>query len=148
VLDEEKNVYSIIEAPPTMEAMIDMLQEDYGLTIPLIDVLMPDLCRSLAPVLDSMEYRGVEEVEGRTCHKLIIHADEFVANLWIDDDATAPLPRKIDVSYEAEGRKPRYVGVINTWKTAENIDQSVFIFRPPPEAQQIEMLKREPSLIH
>lgn len=142
VLDEDKNVYATIEAPPTMEAMVDMLHEDYGLTIPLIDILMPNLCRLLVPVLNSIEYDGNEEVEGRNCHKLVIQADDFAAIVWVDADDEAPLPRKVDVTYEAEGHKPRYVGVINTWKAAENIDQSVFVFRPPPDARQIEMLKR------
>jgi hypothetical protein len=120
-----------------------MLQNDYGMTIPLTDLLTPDLCDTLAPVLGAMTYSRKEKVEGRECHKLKLVTDDFHAQLWIDADEKAPLPRKVDISYKAEGRWPRYVGVINAWEVSTNVNPQVFVFTPPAGAQKIEMLKKD-----
>jgi hypothetical protein len=142
ILDEGKNVYSTIDAPPTIEAMLDALQEDYGTTIPLTDLLLPNLCEELGPALETIKYGCMEKLDGKDCHKLTLMTDDYYAQLWIDADAKSPLPRKIDIVYMTQGRRPQYVGVINSWEGRTNIDQRVFAFSPPAGAQKIDMLRR------
>jgi hypothetical protein len=142
ILDEGKNVYSVIDAPATIEAMLDTLQKDYGTTIPLADLLLPNLCDELGPALDTIKYAGTEKVEGKDCHKMTLMTDDYYAQLWIDADANSQLPRKVDIVYMTQDRKPQYVGIINAWEGRTNIDQRAFTFSPPAGAQRIEMLKK------
>jgi hypothetical protein len=139
--DEEKNVYSSIAAPATIEAMLDVLQKNYGMTLPLADLLSPDVCHTLAPVRDTMTYAGKETVSGRDWHRLTFMTDDFYAQLWIDAAEKAPLPCKVDVLYMTPG-EPRYVGVIMKWEMQTEVDPNIFAFHPPAGARQIEMLKR------
>ena len=41
VLDKEHNVYATIEAPATIDATFDKLQDEYGVVLPLIDLSTP-----------------------------------------------------------------------------------------------------------
>ena len=141
-LDEEKNVYCTVDAPATIKAMLDELQDDYGVTIPLTDLLQPELCDALAPALGSMKYAGKETAAGTVCHKVTVMTDAYYAQLWIDADEKAPLPRKVDIMYFSEGKRPRYVATINSWDAKEKINPAQFVFSPPADAQKIEMLKR------
>jgi hypothetical protein len=141
--DDSRKVYSTVEAPGTIAAMLAMLQDDYGVTIPLTDLLLPDLCETLSPVLDTMEYALVEKIAGRECHKVTLMTEDYYAQLWIDADAAAPLPRKLDVQYFTADKKPRYVAVINKWEAKNAIAPEQFVFKAPEGTTKIEMLKRE-----
>jgi len=141
-LDESKNVYSTIAAPSTISAMIDMLQDEYGTTIPLADLVNPGLCDSLESKLDTMTFIGREEISGQACNKLSLMTEDYSAQLWIDADEQAPVLRKVEIIYMTPNRRLKYTATINKLEVAETFDPELFVFHAPANAQKIEMLKR------
>jgi len=142
LLDAEKNVYSKADAPPTIRETIELLQDKYGLALPLADLLLPDLYSMLETEIDNLSYHGEEIVDGQGCHKITFNTENYQAAIWIVADSLKPLPRKINVLYQTAGKKLQYVGIINGWKTAEDINPDLFVFTPPEGSHEIEMLKR------
>lgn len=142
LLDAEKNVYSKAVAPPTIRETVEMLQDEYGLALPLADLLLPELYQMLKTEIDNLGYAGKDVVDGQDCHKITFSTENYEAAIWITADAMHPLPRKIDVMYQTADKKLQYVGVINGWKAADDINPELFAFTPPEGSREIEMLKR------
>jgi hypothetical protein len=143
VYDDAKKVYASVAAPDTMSATFDFLRQDYGMTMPLADLLRPDVADAIRLAAQSVTYVGEEVVDGRACRKLTLMTEEVHGSLWVEADDQAPRPRKIELLYYAYPGQPRYKALIERWDSEEKIDDKLFVFQPPEGAAKIEMVPRD-----
>src|SRR5512139_1641110 len=94
VLDKEHNVYATIEAPATIDATFDKLQDEYGVVLPLADLLYADPYAVLMAGVTYVRYLGVHQAVGVDCHHLAFSQDTIEWQIWIDA-GEKPLPRKL-----------------------------------------------------
>jgi hypothetical protein len=70
VLDKEHNVYATIEAPGTIDATFDKLTDEYGVVLPLADLLYSDPYAVLMAGVTYGRYLGIHQAAGVDCHHL------------------------------------------------------------------------------
>jgi hypothetical protein len=137
VLDKEHNVYATIEAPGTIDATLDTLQDEYGVVLPLVDLLYSDPYAVLMEGVTYGRYLGIHQAAGVACHHLAFSQATIEWQLWIDAGDT-PLPRKLVISYVQEPGEPQYSATIRRWNLESRVPEGLFTFEAPEGAQKID----------
>lgn len=138
VLDKEHNVYATIEAPGTIDATFDKLEDEYGVVLPLADLLYADPYPVLMAGVTFGRYLGLHQAAGVDCHHLAFSQETIEWQIWIDA-GDKPLPRKLVISYVQEPGEPQYSAVIRRWNLQSTVPEGLFTFEAPDGAQKIEL---------
>jgi peroxiredoxin len=99
-----------------------------------------------------LEYRGVEEVDGRKMHHLAVKQKDVDWELWVDE-GEQPLVRKVKVDISRQltaqgapsGAQGTGTEVFSNWTVNQPIDAARFSFTPPAGAKTIEQYQAEES---
>jgi hypothetical protein len=137
VLDKEHNVYATIEAPATIDATFDVLQDRYGVVLPLADLLYADPYAVLMAGVTYGRYLGIHQAAGVPCHHLAFSQDTIEWQIWIDA-GEKPLPRKLVISYVQEPGEPQYGAVIRRWNLESAAPDGLFTFEAPEGARKVD----------
>lgn len=139
LIDNVAKTYSTVDAPDTIDAMLDFMSEKYGATVPVADFLYSDLNRVLTENILTGEHVGMHSVGGARCHHLAFTQDAVDWQVWIED-GPRPLPRKLVVTYKQQPGSPQFMAVFVDWKMDQVFDAGRFQFTPPTDAQKVEMV--------
>ena len=120
--------------------LLQMLQNDYAVTLPLSGLFQPGLADNLRNNLKESLYVGLEKTDGRDCHHVQIKTDDVDVDMWIDSLDTAPYPRKVLLRYPNTEGNPKYQARMIKWRVGLTLAKSMFEFVPPKGVRQIEML--------
>jgi hypothetical protein len=137
VLDKEHNVYASIEGGPTIDATLDKLQDDYGVVLPLADLLYSDPDAVLMEGVTYGRYLGIHLAAGVPCHHLVFAQETIEWQIWIDA-GPEPLPRKLVITYVQEPGEPQYEATIRRWALSPAFTDALFRFEAPEGAQKVE----------
>jgi hypothetical protein len=121
---------SRMDAPATIDALLDRLADEYRVSLPLADLLYGDPYGAFREHLLSGAYLGKRLVDGVWCHHLSFESDGADFQLWITtgDD---PLPRRFVVTYVEEPEVPELLATFTDWNLEAYMDEGVFRFTPP-----------------
>jgi hypothetical protein len=137
LLDKEHNVYATIEAPGTIDATFDKLEDEYGVVVPLADLLYADPVAVLMEGVTYGRYLGIHQAAGVACHHLAFSQPTIEWQIWIDA-GEKPLPRKLAISYVEEPGEPQYTAVIRRWTLDAEVPDGLFTFEAPEGAQKVD----------
>lgn len=140
VFTPKLNVYGTINTPPTLNQMFDMVMLDYGIFIPLADMVQPNIYGKVAPKIDIGIVAGPSLLNGVYCKQLAFRSGTLDWQIWIEDSPT-PLPRKIAIVDRGVAGNPQYTALMTDWKVNPAFDESIFTFTPPEGAQKINFRK-------
>ncbi len=133
-----EKAYGTVQAPGSVEKMLDFIVEEYGLTIPLADLLFGDPYETLLANVLSGSYVGLHTVEGRPCHHLAFRQEVIDWQIWIDAGPTA-VPRKLVITYKQEPGHPHYSATMDQWNLSAEASDDAFEFRPPDGFEQVDI---------
>jgi hypothetical protein len=136
VLDKRHNTYSVLEAPDSLDAALDFLDEEYDIVLPLADFIRDDVYESLTSPADFGVYVGLHEVDGVLCHHLALANDFLEWQIWVDAGSQA-LPRKMVINYKDEPGEPQYTARFLSWNLSVELPDDLFHFTPPEGAQEL-----------
>jgi hypothetical protein len=137
VLDKEHNVYATIEGAATIDATLDKLQDEYGVVLPLVDILYTNPYDVLMEGVTYSRYLGIHLAAGVPCHHLVFAQETIEWQIWIDAGAE-PLPRKLAISYVDEPGEPQYDATLRRWVLNPTLPDGLFTFEAPEGAQKID----------
>jgi hypothetical protein len=137
VLDKEHNVYATIEAATTIDATLDKLEDEYGVSQPLIDILYADPYAVLTEGITYGRYLGIHQAAGVPCHHLVFAQATIEWQIWIDA-GDQPLPRKLTITYVHEPGEPQYHATIGRWNLDPRFPEDLFTFEVPEGARKID----------
>ena len=140
VLDKEHNVYATLPAEPTIDATLDKLIDEYGVVLPLVDLLYSDPYAVLMEGVTYGRYLGLHQAAGVMCHHLAFSQETIEWQIWIDA-GEQPLPRKLVISYVEEPGEPQYSATIRRWRVDGAVPEGLFTFQAPEGAQKVEPSK-------
>jgi hypothetical protein len=138
VLDKEHNVYATIEGAATIDATLDKLEDEYGVVLPLVDILYSDPYAVLMEGVTYGRYLGLHQAGGFPCHHLVFAQQTIEWQIWIDAGAE-PLPRKLVITYVQEPGEPQYEATIRRWRLDPAFPEGLFTFEAPEGAQKIDV---------
>lgn len=135
-----EKTYAQIDAPPELDALLDLLQEEYGVFMPTIDILYTDLIGRLRDHLLSGVYVGRKTVDGTALHHVSFEMTPADVQHWIEHDG-APVPRRSVVNYVTLDGAPEHLTVYRDWVLGEFVNDGEFQFTASADWKQIEMPK-------
>lgn len=142
LLEVDSKLYSQVDLPGDIDTVVDELRKEYGLTLPLADLISSDLFKVIEPKALAWGYIGVHDVEGTPAHHIAIVGENADLQLWIQKDGGA-LPLKLVITYNRD-EAPQYQAVMMDWKLGAKASAGVnFEATLPKGAQKIEFLVPE-----
>ena len=131
--------YATVPAPSTIIALADKLEDDYGITLPFVDLFRwgsegndPE---ALTGAITGAVDIGPSAVDGVTCEQYAFRQDGLDWQVWIQD-GDYPLPRKLVLTTLTDPARPQYIATY-TWNLAPSVSDDAFVFAPPKDAKPI-----------
>jgi hypothetical protein len=142
-----KNLYSIKQAPATIDEMIEQAFKDDGKSFPYADILVSQPYDVLTDGLLGAIYVGqsvIRPLAGtgsvKTDH-LVFSNKEVEWQIWID--VGDHLPRLVVATYLDEIGEPSYSVEFGDWKLNEPVNADTFAFKNTTNAAKVEFKKPE-----
>ena len=137
VLDKEHNAYAAIESTGTIDGTLDKLEDEYGVSLPLADILYADPYAVLTEGVSYGRYLGIHQAAGVPCHHLVFSQATIEWQIWIDA-GDQPLPRKLVITYVHEPGEPQYSATMRRWNLDPKFPEDLFTFEAPEGAHKID----------
>ncbi|MCE5231589.1 DUF2092 domain-containing protein [bacterium] len=137
VFDKDKKVYAQLHDPGTIDQAIDMLQDQYNMSLPAADLLTEDVYHALVDGCNQVNYVGMGFVGEEKCHHLAFSRDNIDYQLWISAGEKLG-PRKLVITYKLLPGEPQYTLQLLSIKDSSKITDAVFTCDLPKDAVQIE----------
>ena len=138
VLDKARNVYLSVDAPGTIDAVLEKVADEHGVVIPLTDLLYSDPYAVLSEGVLYGEYLGLHQAAGVLCHHLAFSQATVDWQIWIEA-GDQPLPRKLVITYVDEPGHPQYAAVIRRITLDPKFPEGLFQFVAPEGATRIDL---------
>jgi hypothetical protein len=139
LLDKDRNVYAQMKDPGTIDQMIDTMQERFGVSTPLADLLSADPAKVLLEGVESGLYLGVHHVDEHACHHIACRGETLDWQVWIDAGEN-PLLRKLVITYKQQPGAPQYTLKQVSSTPLDSVPAAAFQFEPPAGCEKIEFL--------
>jgi len=143
LLKRPQDVYGQVQVSPTIDGMADDLDYEYDIVVPFQDLLAGRAPELFLETPESSWYVGETWVMGVWTHHVALRNEEVDFELWIQKDGD-PLPVRIAINWKHEKGGPSYVAHFRKWITSTTFDDAMFVFTPPSDARQIEILPAMP----
>ena len=138
IYDQTMNLYATAAVIGTIDEAVAKVDEKYGFTPPLAEFILSDPYQMLSGQIKSKAYKGQENVGGVDCHHLTMSGDEVDSDLWIG--AADLLPRKLVATFKNREGNPKLQADFSSWNLTPTLDDKIFAFVPPKDAEKIEMI--------
>ena len=135
--------YARIDAPGGIDAMLDLIQADYQVNVPVADLLYGDLYGRVKDYLLSGVFLGSRTIDGEVLDQLSFETTGADWQLWLEQ-GDRPLPRRLVVTFVNAPGEPEYLTVIKEWKLDQDVDDSQFRSEVPADWRRIDVPKVPP----
>ena len=136
--EDTENVFGQIQAPDTIDEMLDYMETVLKSPQPLTDIFDNDLSY-LAELPLSGSYVGVSYLDGIACDHLAFRGEAADWQLWIDR-GEKPLIHKIVLTYKELQGEPQIAARMLNWNIQPTISDDLFQFSPPEGAREIRVV--------
>jgi hypothetical protein len=126
--------FTQLDAPGSVDQVIDLLREKHGLVAPGTDLLFTNAFDVLmADVIDGVHI-GQGVVDGVECEHLAFRNLDTDWQIWIESGAR-PIPRKYVITSKAVAGAPQYTLRIKEWRT--DVPADAFAYKPAQGVKKI-----------
>jgi hypothetical protein len=133
--------YSTVEFSDTIGALIERLEQRYGVEVPLADLFRWGTPSAPLDKIESAMNAGQDFIDKDLCDHYAFRQGKIDWQIWITAGAK-PLPRKVVITSRADEARPQSVSMI-TWDLKTAFDDSVFRFTPPKDAKKADLAERK-----
>lgn len=132
------NTYAMVQAPETIDAVLAYVQNQYDVSMPLAVLLDDDPYPVLTASNPKIVYAGMQSVEGRACHHVVLTEPLGDYHFWLDAGPTR-LPWKTETVYTGMEGMPKRCTVFTGWNLDARFSKDEFSFKPPAGARPTNM---------
>jgi hypothetical protein len=134
----ELGFYATAPAPPTILQTLDVIEDRYGISIPLEDLFRwNDPSSGQVEDLTAAFLVGPAMVDGVATDHYAFREKDRDWEIWIQQGAQ-PLPRKLVIVDLSDEARPAYVARL-TWNLNATVAADTFTFQPGPDAKAIHL---------
>jgi len=133
-----QKVYGTLELDGTLGDVIDRLEGQYGMQIPLDDLFRFGTPAAQFDRIESAMNAGQDFVDDDLCDHYAFRSGKIDWQIWIMT-GSKPLPRKIVITNRADEARPQSVQMLD-WNLKPTFKDTVFKFTPPKGASKIEIV--------
>jgi hypothetical protein len=120
--------YTTVDAPPKVSETLHMIEDHYGIQIPMEDLFLFGSDQAQIDALKEALYVGPSTIKGKLCDHLAFRQEGVDWQLWITR-AEKPLPCKLVITTTDEKSFPEYSAVYR-WNLKPGFQESMFTFKP------------------
>jgi hypothetical protein len=136
LLGKNANLYTQIEAPGTIDQLVDVLRDKYHRPVPAADLLMSDPYQELMPLVTDTKDLGSGVIRGTECDHLAFRTKEVDWQIWIAQGAR-PYPCRYVITSKKVTGWPQYTLDTWGWKTGTEVASDAFKLAIPADAKQL-----------
>jgi len=137
LLGKNLNAYAQIDAPGTIDQLMDTLRDDYRLSLPGGDLLTSNPDGTLAASVSSIVDLGSGVIGGVECDHVALRAEDVDVQVWIAQ-GDAPHPCRLVITSKGVDGQPQYSVDISDWKAGDAVPATDFAFTAPAGATKVE----------
>ncbi|HEX5123447.1 MAG TPA: DUF2092 domain-containing protein [Rhodanobacteraceae bacterium] len=134
--------YAIVDAPPTLHELGDVLKDKFGISLPLSDLFRWGMDSDDGSGLTEASFVGPAKINGADCGHFAFRQPDVDWQLWLARGTY--LPCKLVITTLDEPSQPQYVAEFS-WKTNISFDDKTFTFEQPKTAHKIEIAVADAS---
>jgi hypothetical protein len=138
VLGKNKNVYTQVEIPGSIDHLIDELKDKYNRPLPAADLLLTNAYEELMANVIDVKDLGSGVIGGTECDHLAFRAKEVDWQIWIAQ-GDRPYPCRYVIASKLIDGDPQYSVQVRNWKTGDEVATDSFTFEAPDGAKQIDL---------
>ncbi len=136
LLGKNANLYAQIEAPGTIDQLVDVLRDKYHRPVPAADLLMSDPYKQLMPQVTEVKDLGSGVIRGVECDHLAFRTKEVDWQIWIAQGAR-PYPCRYVITSKKVTGSPQYTLDISAWKAGPEVAPNGFKLEFPTGAKKL-----------
>jgi hypothetical protein len=136
LLGKNANLYAQVEAPGTIDQLVDVLREKYHRPVPAADLLMSDPYKELMPLVTDVKDLGSGVIRGVACDHLAVRTKEVDWQIWIAH-GLQPYPCRYVITSKKVTGWPQYTLDVRTWKAGNEAAPDGFKLEIPPGAKKL-----------
>jgi len=139
LFNPDEGVYATVDAPPTIEGMLDFAREKLDIVAPAGDLVYPNAFEILMEDVTTAFVVGEGMVEGVRCDHLAFRNPDTDWQIWIQQ-GDKPLIRKMVITSADIVGQPEFRVVMSSWDLASTFPDAHFTFKAPEGAVAIDFL--------
>jgi len=136
LLGRNANVYAQVDAPGTIDQLVDVLREKYHRPVPAADLLMSNPYNELMPLVVDIKDLGSGVIRGVECDHLAFRTVDVDWQIWIAQ-GNQPYPCRYVVTSPQIAGSPQYTIDVRSWKTGTDVKSDGFSLAAPAGARKI-----------
>jgi hypothetical protein len=136
MLGKDANLYVQIDAPGTIEHLIDELRDKFHKPLPGADLLLPNVYDVLMADVIDVKDLGSGVIGGTECDHLAFRTKDLDWQIWIAQ-GERPYPCRYVITSKQVDQAPQYSVQIRDWKTGDAIAPETFVFDNETKAEKI-----------
>src|SRR5215831_5808829 len=136
LLGKNANLYAQVDAPGTIDQLVDVLRDKYHRPVPAADLLLADPYKELMPQVTDAKDLGSGVIHGIECNHLAFRTKEVDWQIWIAQGAR-PYPCRYVVTSKKVTGWPQYTLDIWAWKAGAEVAADGFKLQIPANAKQL-----------
>ena len=136
LLGKNTNLYTQVEAPGTIDQLVDVLRDKYHRPVPAADLLMSDPYKELMPEVNDAKDLGSGVIHGVECDHLAFRTKEVDWQIWIAQGAR-PYPCRYVITSKKVTGQPQYTLDTWGWKTGAEVTADGFKLEVPANAKKL-----------
>jgi hypothetical protein len=137
VLGKNINAFIQLDAPGSLDQLVDKLRNEFSVALPGADLLVSNAFEVMSPDVLHAAHIGQGVINGFECEHLAFRNDETDWQLWVQT-GNAPIPRKYVITSKTQVAAPQYTLVIRDWKTDAQPNADAFAFKAPEGAKKLD----------
>jgi len=138
LLGKNVNLYTQIEAPGTIDQLVDVLRDKYGRPLPGADLLLSNVNDALMSDVVGVKDLGSGVVGGVECDSLAFRSTEVDWQIWIAH-GDKPYPCRYVITSKDVAGSPQYTVQTSNWKTGVEVAVTDFTFKNTTNATQVDL---------
>jgi hypothetical protein len=136
LLGKNTNLYTQVEAPGTIDQLVDVLRDKYHRPVRAADLLMSDPYKELIPEVNDVKDLGAGVIHGIDCDHLAFRTKEVDWQIWIAQGAR-PYPCRYVITSKKVTGWPQYTLDTWAWKTSAEVPSDGFKLAIPADAKKL-----------
>ena len=134
LLGKDANLYTQVDAPGTLDHLVDELRDKYHRPVPGADLLLSNVYDQLMPDVIDVKDLGSGVIGGTECDHLAFRTKDVDWQIWIAQ-GERPYPCRYVITSKGVAQSPQYSIQIKDWKTGKEVASDDFGFKNPDERQ-------------
>ena len=138
VVGKDANLYTQVEAPGTLDHLVDELRDKYQKPVPGADLLLSNVYDVLMADVVDVKDLGSGVIGGTECDHLAFRNKDVDWQIWIAQ-GQHPYPCRYVITAKNVDQGPQYSIQIRDWKAGSEVAADDFGFKNATSAKKIDL---------